>query len=202
MHINPGPLWPLSHTCQFCTCVLILKTRGLSGEAITNREIFRFDEPVIKSISEARLVARISTVTRFICRRAYSSTHVASAGNCSVADTHARPPTPSHPLTPITHVTSEASSGNCSVVNTHISHSHSLSLPLTACRSLPLPLTRSHYITHVTIEAGVGNSSVADAHASPVGRIAYTMVWAPMCCSFVQCVAVCCSVFAVCCIIG
>jgi len=49
VHINPLVFWPLKPNMSildiFWTYLLDLKTRGLSGEVIANREIFRFHEP-------------------------------------------------------------------------------------------------------------------------------------------------------------
>jgi len=70
MHINHVKFWPFNETCRFSIRLINLKTCGLSGEAIANREISRFHELSMKSIPVARLVAHFF-VKRIVCRHGY-----------------------------------------------------------------------------------------------------------------------------------
>ena len=69
VHINPVGSWPLNQMCPSWTRLLNLGKCGLSDEVIPNRAMSRIHEPEMKSISVARLVARISAVAQCICTR-------------------------------------------------------------------------------------------------------------------------------------
>jgi len=62
-------VWPSRFQVHFRPQFKTSETHGLASVARVSPEISRFSEPEVKPISAACFVTRITSVTRFICRR-------------------------------------------------------------------------------------------------------------------------------------